>query len=86
MFDPHNHAVVGPGGHSTVWAELAADRKGVVAHDREALRDALEQARAVVLDPAEAPVHHHRRALHGPVEQVTEALVAEAHPEHRDVA
>ena len=86
VLDPHHDALVGPRGHAALGAEVAGDRERVVAHNREALRDAREQALAVVLDGAQSPVHDDRRAAYRAVEQVTESLVAEAHAEHRDLA
>jgi hypothetical protein len=47
--------------------------------------EVLEQL-ATVADRAQAPVHDHRRATHRPVEQVSEALVAEANAEHGNLA
>src|SRR4029077_18932793 len=58
----------------------------VVADDREILRDPLEEARVLVVDTAEPPVHRLRRAADLAVEQVAETLVAEADAEHRDLA
>ncbi len=86
VFDAHHHAIVGPGAHVAVLSEAAVDRERVVAHHREVLRDAVEQPAAVVLDGAQAAMHDHRRAAHRAVEQVPEALVAEAHAEHRRLA
>ena len=63
-----------------------ADDQRVVADGREALRDAGEQAAAVVVDRAQAPVHDLGRVLDRAARDVGERLVAEADAEHRQPA
>ncbi len=85
VFDPHHHAVVGPGADVAVGVH-AGDRERVVADDREPLRDVLEETAAFVEDAAEAPVHRLGSAADVSVEGLPQPLVAEADAEHRDLA
>ena len=84
VLEPHHDVVVRPRRHAQVRGHRA-DGQRVVAHGREALRDAVEQAAPVVVDRAQPAVHHLRRVLDRPARDVGERLVAEAHAEHRDV-
>ena len=86
MFYAHHNPIVGPRDHAAFAPERAGHRERVVAHDIEALRDAVEQTAAGVLYLGEAPVHHDRSGAHRRFEHVSEALVAEAHTEHGDNA
>ena len=86
VLDPHHHAVVGPGGLVPLRPHRPGDRQRVVADHREVLRQALEEAGAVVADPAEAAVHRHRGGADAALEHVADPLVAEADAEHRDLA
>ena len=86
VFERHHHPLVGPRRHATLRTELADDRQRVVAHNREVLRDAVEQAAAVVANPAQPSVHHHRRAPHDPVQQLAQTLMAQTHAEHGDLS
>ncbi len=62
-----------------------ADGQRVVADRGETLRDAGEQAVAVVMDLAQAPVHDRGRMVDLPARRVRERLVAEADAEHGDL-
>src|ERR1700689_2799661 len=86
VLDSHHHPLLGPSGHAALWTEIAGHRERVVAHDREALRDVLEQTNAIVAHVAQPPMHDHRRAPHRAVEQVSQTLVAEADAEDGDIA
>ncbi len=85
VFDPHHDAVVGPGGDVAVGPHVG-DRQRVVADDREVLRDPLEDPAVLVMDAAEPAVHRFRRAVDLAGEHLSQALVAEADAEHRDLA
>ena len=86
VFDAHHDAVGGPGDLAALIAERAGHRQRVVADDLEVLGDPGEQSLARVLDGGEAPVHDRRGVGDGRFEHVPEALVAEAHAEHWDLA
>jgi hypothetical protein len=58
----------------------------VVANHREVLGHVDEETGAVVTDSAEPPVHRLRGAADPALEQVADPLVAEADPQHRNLA
>ena len=84
VLEPHDDLVGGPCGHAQLGGQTADDQR-VVAHGREALRDAGEQAAPVVVDRAQAPVHDLRGMVDRAAGDVGERLMAEADAEHRDL-
>src|SRR5215218_2189485 len=84
VLEPHDDVVGRPRRH-TQGRRHRADGKRVVAHGREALRDAGEQAAAVVMDLAETPVHDPGRMADDAAGDVGERLMAEADAEHRQL-
>ena len=81
----HHDAVVGPRQLLEV-VRKRRDRQRVVAHDVERRGNAREEVDALVPDGRDAPVHGLGRAAHLAAEELAEALVAEAHAEHRQTA
>ena len=82
VLEPHDDLVGRPRRHAQRRGHGADDER-VVAHGREALRDALEQAAPVMVDRAQPAVHHLGRMVDRAAGQVGERLVAEADAEHR---
>ena len=84
MAQAHDRAVVGLGGDlEHVGHDVAVDDERVVAGRLERVGQAGEHARAVVADQRRLAVHHLGRAHDVAAEDLADALVAEAHAEHR---
>ena len=81
----HEHAVRRPGDRLERLRQRLADAQRVVAHRREALGDAGEELRAVVVHRAQPPVHHLRRGPHVASAAVREPLMPEADAKERHV-
>ena len=82
MLEPH-HDVVGRPRRHAQGRRHGADGERVVAHGREALRDAGEHAAPVVVDLARPAVHDLGRVADRATGHVGERLVAEADAEQR---
>ncbi len=81
--EPHQHAVAGPGRALELLGQRLGDAERVVAHHLEALGDAGEQRRVVVVDGALAAVHHLGCVHDLAAGEVPDALVAEADAQQR---
>ena len=80
----HHHAVVGLGGDlEAVGHRRPVDHEAVVAGGLERLRQPGEHAGVGVADERRLAVHHLRRPHHLAAVHLADALVAEAHAEHR---
>src|SRR5262245_66640183 len=82
----HDLPVVGPRAHFEAARQARPlDRQRMIARGREAIRDALEHAAAVVMDDGSLAVHHLAGVDDAPPESLPDRLVAEAHPAQRDL-
>ena len=72
-------------GHLERRRERLVHRQRVVAHGEEPLRDPPEQLGVLVVDAAAAAVHRPRRGADLATVREHQALVPEAHPEHRQL-
>jgi len=82
VLEPHDDVVGRPRRHAQV-RRHRTDGEGVVAHGREALRDAGEQAAPIVIDLAQPPVHDLGSVADRAAADVGERLVTEADAEQR---
>src|SRR4051812_11037875 len=82
VLHPHDLAVLGPGGDIELGGQgFATDRQAVVARAGEAVRQSLEHALAVVMDPAGLAMHQALSADHLAAIGLPNRLVAEADAE-----
>ena len=79
---PHQEPVLRPSGLLQTGGQLF-DYQRVVAHGREGAGDVAEEARAVVVNLAQATVHRLRCVLHAPPVDEAEPLMPEADAEQR---
>jgi len=83
MAHAHDDAVRVPGRAHEVGGEVLVDDEGVVAGGAEGVREAAEQALAIVMDVVALAVDGRIAATHAPAVRGGDALVPEAHAEHR---